>query len=390
MLVPFFLHLKHSGLPVSLKEYLDLLNALEKQIAKASIDDFYALSRMMLIKDERYYDKFDVAFSQYINGETLLSPLHNKTIPQEWLAKMIEKHLSEEEKKAIKSLGDFNKLMETFKKRLEEQKGRHQGGNKWIGTGGTSPFGAYGYHPEGFRLGQEGSRHQRAVKVWDKREFYNLDEDQSLQRRNMAMALRRLKQFSRVGVAEELDLDATIKETANKAGLLSLKMVPEKKNNVKVLLLFDIGGSMDSHVYLSQELFNEAKRSFKQMDYFYFHNCVYETVWQDNSRRRHSSINTLDLFKRFNQEEKVIFVGDAAMSPYELTMPGGSVEHMNLESGEVWLKRLLDYFPKCVWLNPIPQEHWVAQSIDMVKQMLDGRMYPLTIDGVTKAMGTLS
>jgi uncharacterized protein len=391
MLVKFFLHLRAHDLPVSIRELLDLLNILDQGLCQYSLDDFYELSRMAMIKDEKYYDKFDVAFGSYFSGDDTMVNLLDTDIPDEWLKKMIEKHLSEEEKKNIQSLGGFDALMKTLQERLQEQKERHQGGNKWVGTGGTSPFGAFGYNPEGIRMGQNMSRHRSAVKVWDKRAFKNLDEDKVLEKRNLAIALRHLRSFSREGEQEELDLAGTIQKTAQNAGLLEVSMVPEKRNNVKVLMLFDIGGSMGDHVALTQELFSQAKTSFKHLEYFYFHNCVYEDVWIDNHRRHTELINTMSLMNRFGADYKLIIVGDASMSPYEIVFPGGSVEHMNKEAGEVWLQRLFNHFKSVVWLNPHEKKYWgYTHSIQMVRELTEDRMFPLTISGITEAMKKLS
>lgn len=389
MLVHFFFHLKNHGLPVSIRELIALLNAIEQDMVESSIDKFYLLARLIMIKDERYYDKFDLAFSSYLNDETRMDQLLTKKIPKDWLTKMIEKHLNEEEKANIKALGGLEELMKTFEQRLKEQKKRHQGGNKWLGTGGTSPFGAYGYNPEGIRMGQEHSRHQRAVKVWDKREFKNLDEDTLLAKRNMSIALRRLKQNKKQGGLTEFDLKNTIKCTAKNAGFLDLKYQQEKQNDIKVLILYDVGGSMDYHVELTKSLFFAAKNCFKQLNYYYFHNCPYENLWVDNERRNESSLKTLSLFKKYNREYKVIVVGDASMSPYELLFPGGSVEHMNQEAGNVWLKRLTDYFPDFVWLNPLEKSQWQAQSIAIVNEVIDNRMFPLSIHGISEAVSKL-
>ncbi len=389
MLVHFFLHLKQQGVPVSLRELLDLLSALDADIVKNSMDDFYQLARLILIKDERYYDRFDLAFSSYINEKPTMDGSLSKPIPKDWLEKKLEKYLTKAEKDKMKSLGGFDELMKTFEERLKEQKKRHQGGNKWIGTGGTSPFGAYGYNPEGIRIGQDGSRHQRAVKVWDKREYKNLDEDAMLEKRNMTIALRRLQKNKKQGAVTEFDLQNTIKSTAKNAGYLDLRYQAAKQNDLKVLILYDVGGSMDYHVELTQTLFYAAKSCFKTLDYYYFHNCPYEKLWQDNHRRDNSSLKTMALIQRFNSDYKVIIVGDATMSPYELVFAGGSVEHMNDESGQVWLKRLLTHFPDAVWLNPLEKSQWYAQSVAMVNELMDQRMYPLSIHGIGDAMNQL-
>jgi len=389
MLLDFFYALRAAGLPVSLKEHLTLLEALQQKLAFASVDAFYHLARTVLVKDEKYYDRFDRVFAQYAHGiETSLDDLHT-AIPEDWLRKQVEKYLSEEEKQQLQALG-WDKLMDTLRQRLEEQKERHQGGNKWIGTGGTSPFGAYGYNPEGIRIGQHESRHRRAVKVWDQREFRNFDDSVELGTRNIKVALRRLREFARDGAPEVLDLPGTIAATARNAGLLDLQMVPELHNAVKVLVLFDVGGSMDDHIRVCEELFSAVRSEFKHLDYYYFHNCVYESVWQDNARRHTAKTATWDLIHTYGQDYKLIFVGDASMSPYEIILKGGSVEHMNPEPGEVWLRRLLEQFRHAVWLNPMPQEAWeYTQSIGMVGQLMQNRMYPLTLEGLEQAMRQL-
>ena len=389
MLVNFFLHLKQHNIPVILRELLDLLNALDSDLVQNSINDFYQLSRLILIKEERYFDRFDLAFSSYLNEETTMDGLLNKSIPKDWLAKQLEKHFTDEQKQQIKSLGGFDELMKTFEQRLKEQKKRHQGGNKWIGTGGTSPFGAYGYNPDGIRIGQEGSRHQRAVKVWDKREYRNLDEDRMLEKRNMSVALRRLKKSKKQGALTEFDLQSTIQSTAKNAGFLDLQYKAEKQNDLKVLMFYDIGGSMDYHVELSQNLFVAAKSCFKSLEYFYFHNCPYEKVWRDNNRRQNSTMNTMTLLRQFDADYKVIFVGDASMSPYELLFAGGSVEHMNDEAGKVWLERIVTHFPSMVWLNPLEKSQWHAQSVEMIQDVITQRMYPLSVHGISEAIAQL-
>lgn len=390
MLISFFTALREAQIPVSLREFLALCEAMALDLAEKSVEEFYFLSRALLVKDERNLDKFDRVFSQTFHGlQTAAEMVEQRGIPEEWLRKLVEKHLSEEEKKQIEALG-WDKLMETLKKRLEEQKERHQGGNKWIGTGGTSPFGAYGYNPEGIRIGQDGNRNFRAVKVWDKREFKDLDGDEELGPRNMKIALRRLRKFARTGAAEELDLDQTIGATARQ-GFLDVKMRPERRNAVKVLLLLDIGGSMDWHVSQVEGLFSAARSEFKHLEHYYFHNCLYENVWKNNQRRHAEKISTWDLLHSFPHDYKLIFVGDAAMSPYELVMEGGSVEHHNPESGKTWLERALKNWPSAVWLNPSPQDHWrYTQSIGMVERIMDGRMYPLTLEGIEDAMRALS
>lgn len=389
MLIDFFFALKDARLPVSIKEFLLLLEAMEARLISASVDEFYYLARTALIKDERYYDRFDQVFGKHFHGIESIGEDLQRDIPEDWLRKMIEKHLSEEEKAAMQAMG-WDKLMETLKQRLAEQKERHQGGNKWIGTGGTSPFGAYGYNPEGIRIGQEESRHRRAVKVWDQREFKNLDDQQELGTRNIKVALRRLREFAREGAEEILDIDATIRATANNAGYLDLKMVPELHNNVKVLLFLDIGGSMDDHIKVCEELFSAARTEFKHLEYFYFHNCVYESVWKDNHRRHNDRVSLWDIIHTYGPDYKLVFVGDATMSPYEIVYPGGSVEHNNEEAGEVWLKRLLEHYPHAAWLNPVQEDWWgYTQSLGMIMERMDKRMFPLTVEGIDRAMRSL-
>ena len=355
MFTDFFFALREAKIPVSLREYLTLIEALEKGVARFDVDEFYYLSRAALVKDEKNLDRFDRVFGQCFKG---LEPADVETgfaeIPLEWLKALSEKFLTEEEKAKIESLGGWDKLMETLRKRLAEQKERHEGGSKWIGTAGTSPFGAYGYNPEGIRIGQDKNRHNRAVKVWDKREFKNLDDTVELGTRNIKVALRRLRNFAREGAAEELDLPDTIRSTARNGGFLDLRMVPERHNAIKVLIFFDVGGSMDPHIRICEELFSAARSEFKHLEFFYFHNCLYEGVWQDNVRRFADRTPTLEVLRTFPHDYKVIFVGDASMSPYEIVYPGGSVEHWNEESGEVWMRRILDVYPKAVWLNPLP------------------------------------
>ena len=390
MLFDFFFTVRKAGVPASVKEFLTLLEGLDKGVIYGSVDDFYTLSRLTLVKDEAYFDRFDLAFAQYFKGVQAIPDALVTEIPAEWLKKLAERWLSDEEKKQIEALGGWEKLLETLKQRLEEQKGRHQGGNKWIGTAGTSPFGAYGYNPEGVRIGQEGSRNRRAVKVWDKREFRDYDTDRELGVRNIKMALRRLRRFARDGAPEILDLDDTIRSTARNAGWLDLKMVPQLHNAVKVLLFLDVGGSMDDHIKGVEELFSAARTEFKNLEHFYFHNCVYETVWKDN-RRRHNRINTVELMRKYGHDYKLIFVGDASMSPYELEQPGGSVEHWNDESGRVWVERLLRAWPHAAWLNPVPEDQWGwTTSIQNIQRIMDGRMYPVTIAGLEQAMRKLA
>src|SRR5579859_4729628 len=388
MLIDFFLKLKSHKLPVSIKEYLTLLEAMQKKVIEPSIDQFYYLSRTALVKDEANYDKFDRAFAEFWQGvETI--PGIEAQIPLEWLLKQVELTLSEEEKREIQALGGWEKLMETLKARLEEQKGRHQGGSKWIGTGGTSPFGAYGYNPEGVRIGQDTNRNFRAVKVWDKREFRDLDGDAEIGTRNIKVALRRLRKFARTGAPDELDLDGTIKGTAHK-GYLDILMRPERHNTIKVLLFFDIGGSMDWHVKATEELFSAAKTEFKHMVHLYFHNCLYERVWKQNARRWQETTPTWDVLHTYPHDYKVIFVGDAAMSPYEIAAPGGSVEHFNEEPGSVWMERVTRTYPAAVWLNPVAAHEWeTTASIRMMRHLMGGRMYPLTLEGLDAAMREL-
>ncbi len=389
MLIDFFFALKEFGIPVSIKEFLVLIEALQKHVAYCSVDDFYYLARTSLVKDEKHFDKYDRAFGKYFKGILAIDGVVAE-IPEEWLRHMADKYLTEEEKALIEALGGWEKLMETLKKRLEEQKGRHQGGSKWIGTAGTSPFGAYGYNPEGIRIGQKESRNRRAVKVWDKREYKNYDDQVEIGIRNIKVALRRLRKFAREGAPDELDLDDTIRSTARNAGLLDLKMVPERHNAVKVLLFLDVGGSMDDHVKVCEELFSAARSEFKHLEHYYFHNFLYERVWKDNRRRFDERIPTWDVMHKYGGDYKLVFVGDATMSPYEITYPGGSVEHTNPEAGSVWLQRMLDIYEHAVWINPQPEAHWpYHESIEITRQLMGGRMYGLTIDGLDRAMRTL-
>jgi uncharacterized protein len=390
MLVDFFYKLRTARLPVSLTEYLALLEAMKLGVASNSVDDFYFLSRAALVKDERHYDRFDQVFGAYFKGMEELFDEVVGEVPEEWLRKQAELMLTEEEKAEIEAMGGWEKLMETLKERLEEQKDRHQGGNKWIGTAGKSPFGAYGYNPEGVRIGQHESRHRRAVKVWDKREYKNLDDSVEIGTRNIKIALRKLRRFAREGAADELDLDDTIRSTARNAGLLDIKMVPERHNAVKVLLFLDIGGSMDDHIRVCQELFSAARGEFKHMEYFYFHNCTYETMWKDNTRRHSEKIPTTEIMNTYGPEYKCVFVGDASMSPYEIAYPGGSVEHWNEEAGAVWLSRMTANWPHAVWLNPKPRDHWkYTQSITMLEELVGERMFPMTLEGFDSAIKEL-
>ncbi len=389
MFAHFFHELKKTGVPVSLREYLTLFEAMDARIPRHKVEDFYYLSRATLVKDERNLDKFDRVFSHVFKGLDTLDNVESAELPEEWLRALSEKFLTEEEKKEIEKLGGWDKLMETLKKRIEEQKKRHEGGSKMIGTGGTSPFGAAGYHPEGVRIGQDESRHKRAVKVWDKRAFRNLDDKVELGTRNIKMALRKLRRFAREGAPEVLDLPATIKSSASQ-GYLDLQLIPERRNMIKVLLFFDVGGSMDPHIKMCEELFSAARTEFKHMEYFYFHNCLYETIWQNNRRRHFEEIQSWDVLHRFAADYKVIFVGDASMSPYELTYPGGSVEHWNEEAGALWLERITDIYPSAVWLNPVAEKHWEHMpSVQMVKQIFSQRMFPLTLEGIDGAMAEL-
>jgi hypothetical protein len=390
MLISFLLALKNAGLPVTLKELLTLLEALQQDIVFASLDDFYILSRTLLVKDEKYYDRFDRAFGLFFRDLQSFDDVIEALIPDDWLRREFLRQLSEEDKAKIQSLGGLDQLLETFKQRLKEQQSRHQGGNKWIGTGGTSPFGHSGYHPEGIRIGGE-SRNKKAVKVWERRDFRNLDDSVELGTRNLKVALRRLRQFARSGAADELDLDDTIRSTARNAGFLDLKMVPEKHNAVKVLLFLDIGGSMDPFVRLCEELFSAARTEFKHLEYFYFHNFFYESVWKDNHRRHNERISTWDILNTYGSDYRVIIIGDAAMSPYEVVQPGGSVEHWNDEAGEVWFRRIRQTYQKLVWLNPSPPEQWDwTMSTQMINKLLDNHMYPLTLAGLDAAIAELA
>ena len=389
MFLTFFAELKGAGVPVSLKEYLTLVEALDKGLAQYSTEEFYFLARAALVKDERNLDRFDRVFGHVFKGLASPGDALLAEIPEEWLRKLAEKHLTEEEKKLVKALGGLEKILEELKKRLEEQKGRHQGGSKWVGTAGTSPFGAHGYNPAGVRIGQEKNRNNSAVKVWDKREFRDLDDTVELGTRNIKVALRRLRKFARQGAAEELDLPDTIRSTARQ-GWLDVKLVPERRNTVKVLIFFDVGGSMDPHVKVCEELFSAARAEFKYLEYFYFHNCVYEGLWKNNRRRNAERIDTWSVLHTYPHDYKVIFVGDASMSPFELTHEGGSVEHWNEEPGVTWLSRIAATYPKCVWLNPSQEKYWgYSPSISLVARTFEGRMFPLTLDGIDRAMREL-
>ncbi len=406
MLIRFFLMLRAAGVPVSITEFLALLEALQATLKKGthpffaaekgcvpffSVDEFYWLARATLVKDERHYDRFDRVFAAHFSGaELALEALLAAEVPAEWLRDALRLSLSEEEKARIESLGGWEALMETLRKRLAEQKARHQGGSKWIGTGGTSPFGAHGYNPEGVRIGQEGSGSRRAVKVWDRREFANLDDSVELGTRNVKLALRRLRRFARQGAPEQLDLDATIDSTARNAGLLDIRMVAERHNAVKVLLFLDVGGSMDDHVGICEELFSAARGEFKHLEYFYFHNFVYESVWKDNRRRHAERTPLAEVMRTYGHDYKLIVVGDATMSPYEIVQPGGSIEHWNEEAGAAWMRRLLANYPRHVWLNPEPAARWeYTPSIRITRELFEERMYPLTLEGLDRAMRSL-
>ena len=391
MLVKFFFLLRSAGVPVSILEFLTLLEALAAGIAQASPERFYHLARTCLVKDERYYDRFDRAFAMFFKGIEAGFAVLTRDLPADWLTKLAERTLSAEEKARVQALGGWEKLMETLKQRLEEQQGRHQGGSKWIGTAGTSPFGAYGYNPEGVRIGQEGSRNRSAAKIWDRREYANLDDQVELGTRNIKLALRGLRRFARRGAATELDLPDTIDSTARSGGWLDIKMVPERHNAVKVLLLLDVGGSMDDHVRICEELFSAARSEFRHLESFYFHNFIYEKLWRDNRRRHAQFMRTDELLRTYHADYKLILVGDATMSPYEIEQPGGSIEHWNEESGRVWLGRLLHHYRKFAWLNPQPAERWrYTQSIAITRKLVEDRMYPLTLAGLDDAIEALS
>jgi uncharacterized protein with von Willebrand factor type A (vWA) domain len=390
MLVNFFQGLKDGGVPVTPRELLDLLAAMNKQLVFGSIDDFYNLSRAVMVKDEKYYDRFDRAFGLHFRDLEGVDDVIEALIPDDWLRSEFVKQLSDEDKAKIESLGGLEKLIDEFKKRLEEQEKRHEGGNKWVGTGGTSPFGNDGFHPEGIRVGGQG-KNKKAVKVWDRRDFKNLDDSVEIGTRNIKVALRRLRKFARTGSADELDLDDTISSTAKNAGLLDIKMVPERHNAVKVLLFLDVGGSMDPHVKVCEELFSAARSEFKHLKHFYFHNFLYDNVWENNIRRHNQRTPLHDVMHKFGHDYKVVIVGDASMSPYEIVQPGGSVEHWNEEPGAAWLERLRATYEKCVWLNPVPEDEWqYTQSIAITNQLMEEKMYPLTLGGLEDAMGFLA
>ena len=394
MFLPFFENLRSSGIPVSLREFLGFLAAMRAGLVTYNIEGFYYLARISMVKDERNLDKFDRVFAASFKGLENISAqqvLDAVDIPRDWLTKMAEKYLSAAERAEIEALGGFEALMDTLRQRLRDQQGRHQGGSKWIGTAGTSPFGAYGYNPEGVRIGQDGSRHGRAVKVWDRREFRNLDDTVELGTRTIKVALKRLRKWARDGAPDELDLTGTIRATADNAGWLDIRMRPERKNRIKVLLFIDIGGSMDSHVRVCGELFSAARGELKHLEHYYFHNFLYERVWRENRRGYNEWIPTWEILNTYGPDYKVIVVGDATMSPYEITHPGGSVEHMNEEAGAVWLQRVTNTYPATVWLNPVPEKQWgYSQSTKMIKQLVGDRMYPLTLEGLDDAMRELS
>jgi uncharacterized protein len=390
MLVRFFKDLRAGGVPVTIPEFLALLEALAARVAASSPEEFYYLARMSLVKDERHFDRFDRVFAEHFQGAEKVFERIVAELPADWLKAFTERLLTEEEKKRVTALGGWQKLLETLRQRLEDQQGRHEGGNKWIGTAGTSPFGNQGFNPEGVRIGQAAGRNRSAVKVWDAREYRNLDETRELGTRNLKMALRRLRRFAREGAPEELDLDGTIDATARNAGLLDLKLVPERRNAVKLLLLLDVGGSMDPHVQICEELFSAARAEFKHLEYFYFHNFPYERVWKDNRRRFNVTTPMWQLLRTFNPDYRVVFVGDATMSPYEIEQPGGSVEHWNEESGHVWMKRIAAHFPRLVWLNPEPVDRWKwTPSVAITRQLIGDRMFPLTLRGLDDAMRDL-
>ncbi len=390
MFLTLFTELRSARVPVSLREYLTLLEGVERHVAQYRVTDFYHLARTCLVKDERHLDRFDLVFGQVFKGMEMLSDsVQEVALPAEWLRKLAEKHLTQAEKAEIEALG-WDRLFETLRQRLAEQQGRHQGGSKWIGTAGTSPFGAYGYNPEGVRIGQDGNRNFSAIKIWDRREFRDFDDSRELGVRNMRIALRKLRRFARTGAADELDLDDTIKSTAEH-GYLDVRLRPERRNAVKVLLFLDVGGSMDWHIEQAEQLFSAARAEFRHFEHFYFHNCPYERVWRENNRRHDRMLATGDILRTYASDYRCVFVGDAAMSPYEIVQPGGSVEHWNEEAGEVWMRRLTQRFPKSVWLNPVPQVRWAyTHSTRLVGELMGGRMYPLTLDGLERAIRTLS
>jgi len=388
--IDLFLTLRKHKVPVSLRELLDLIALLKKGVVFADVEAFYHLAKIVMVKDEIHYDKFDGAFAEYFDGVQKID-IFDKVVPDEWLRKKFESQLSQEEKDKLKALGGLDELMKTLKERLAEQEKRHEGGNKWVGTGGKSPFGAYGYHPEGIRVGQDGNRNNRAVKVWDKREFRNFDQDRELGTRNIKLALKKLRKFARTGASEKLDINTTIRSTAKNGGLLDVHMEPERHNSVKVLMFFDIGGSMDEYIHTCEELFSAAHTEFKHLEFFYFHNCVYESLWKDNSRRRTNTVDVEEIIRTFGSDYKVLFVGDATMGPYEIIAPGGSVEHWNKKAGIDYMQRILGHFNKVAWLNPQPENQWdYHQSISIIKGLIDDKMFPLTVDGIGRAIKEVS
>ena len=391
MLIGFFEEVRRYRVPATIRELLDLISALENKLVFASMDDFYYLSRLCLVKDEKHFDKFDRAFESYFKGIEALDDLFKELIPEDWLKSELQKYLSEEEKEQIESMGGFEELMEALRDRLENQEKKHEGGNRMIGSGGTSPFGQNGYNPEGVRIGQKKGRHGKAVKVWEKRGYKDLDGDVTLGIRNIKVALRRLRKFARQGAEDELDLDDTIRSTARNAGFLDLKLVPERHNAVKVLLFFDIGGSMDPHVKVCEELFSAARVEFKHMEYFYFHNFIYESVWKNNLRRSNETTALYDVLHKYTPDYKVIFVGDASMAPYEITQPGGSIEHWNEEAGAIWMQRVIEHFDKVAWINPLPEHYWgEGGSLGITKNLVENHMYPMSVEGLEAAMKYLS
>ena len=390
MLIRFFFMLRNGGMKPSITELLTLLEAMKRGVAGRSIEDFYYLARSCLVKDESMFDRFDRIFAAHFHGIEAAYHALDEELPDDWLIAQAELLLSEEERARIEALGGFEELIEALRERLEEQEDRHEGGNRWIGTAGTSPFGAYGYNPEGVRIGQQGSRHRRAVKVWDRREYRNLDDSVELGTRNIKIALRKLRKFAREGAADQLDLEDTIDKTARNAGLLDIRMVPERHNAIKVLLCLDIGGSMDDHVRICEELFSAARSEFKHLEYFYFHNFIYESLWKDNRRRHSERIPTRDIAHKYGPDYKLVFVGDATMSPYEIVYAGGSVEHWNEEPGAVWIKRLLDVYPKAIWLNPEPEQRWdYTPSVKLTRELMEDRMFPLTLSGIDDGIKSL-
>ncbi|MDB6102259.1 MAG: von Willebrand factor [Gammaproteobacteria bacterium] len=390
MLIGFFFELRKGGVPVTITEFLTLLEGLRAGVAWASAEEFYFLARTTLVKDERHYDRFDRVFAETFNGAQKVFEQIVANVPEEWLRALAASTLTEEEKKKVEALGGWEKLLETLRARLQEQKERHEGGNKWIGTGGTSPFGANGYNPEGIRIGQAGSRNRRAVKVWDQREYRNFDDTVELGTRNMKLGLRKLRKFAREGAPDQLDLDGTIDATARNAGMLDLKLVPERRNAVKVLLFLDVGGSMDDHIRICEELFSAARSEFKHLEHFYFHNFLYESVWKDNRRRFSAATPVTQILRTYAHDYRVIFVGDATMSPYEITQPGGSVEHWNKEAGSVWMARMTATYPRLVWLNPESPDRWeYTASVRITRELVNDRMFPVTIQGLDSAIGAL-